>query len=667
MATNTLTPIIVTLDTETIGLDGALKRIAIYDGESITYGYRFPDIEWKLEEWNQRGFLPHIYIHNFDFDGRKLPEIFRRGNVRWNRTKKINNRYVRLVCKNYTIHDSFNILPFSLAKLSKDFDLTHGKLDLWKEVEKLYPGSYTDKGDYFARCPADEPLYIEYLGYDVLSLYELITKLMEIAKLETENFVRILSTASLSRYLFKNGYGGEQFMTGEKTDFERLTSCKAWSSEKIMKHANITYAQCELKMRAGFYGGRTEVFTPVCEPTGGNISAYHYDVNSLYPSVMINNDFPIGYPDYFTGDFCRLKWKEWLEDRNGLGFITATVYVPPQFIPPLPSKIGKLVFLTGWQRGTWTYVELAYAVEHCGVEVHEVHEMIHFPQVHKVFHNFVSEFYKLKERGTVEKNNSLRSFAKLILNTAYGWTVLRRDDKTCLRDIDMLEKWKDKDRHILYVNEALGMFEMEDKVLTDTIQVQIGAYVTSYARLVLLDALRKQSDKGTVYYCDTDSVVCSAPMADEIVDGVKLGYWGLESRLLSGMFLQPKVYTEHKAEEARDTIKFKGITRERQAELDADFYRDILNKLRAGYTDKIIIEYARKSLPSLAVAQKQGIDPNRFKVMDKGLNLGAKPKREINYTANTSRAWHMDSIEKFDRFNFKTFDNPPDGNNLFGG
>ena len=197
---------IITLDTETIGLDGALKRIAIYDGSKVHYGYTFADIEPILDFYYEQGYFPEIYIHNADFDLRKLPEIFRRGNVLWNTTKKISNKYARLTCKHYTIHDSFKIFPSSLASISKDFDLEHGKLDLWDAVQKRYPGQYTDHVDFLNRCDKDNPLYLEYLGYDVIALYEALEKIMEIAKLEPHEFIKIMSTASLSRYLFKNGY-----------------------------------------------------------------------------------------------------------------------------------------------------------------------------------------------------------------------------------------------------------------------------------------------------------------------------------------------------------------------------------------------------------------------------------------------------------------------------
>ena len=416
-------PKILTLDTETIDLDGPLKRLAIFDGSTITYGYAFTDVLTVIESYYDSGFMPHVYIHNADFDLRKLEGIFVKGNIIWSRTKKIGTKYARVACKHYMIHDSLKLLPFALATLSKDFGLEHGKLDLWEQVQEKYPGQYKSLVDFFNTCPASDPLYLEYLGYDVISLHELIYKLIEVSGIPEDEIIGCLSTASMSKYVLKNGYKGKPFGDPEKTDYEFLTDCKAWGSEKQLKYASVTYQEIEYKMREGFYGGRTEVFTPVLPSANGEIVGYHYDVNSLYPSVMISNDFPIGYPEY--EDIPRLikhNWEKWLDRKNGLGFIKATVFVPPQAIPPLPAKMGKLVFVSGFMRGTWTYNELEYAVTNCGVEIVEFHEQIHFKKTHKIFKNFVTFFYDMKVQGKKEGNASLTAFSKLMLNTAYGWT-----------------------------------------------------------------------------------------------------------------------------------------------------------------------------------------------------------------------------------------------------
>lgn len=660
-------PKILTLDTETIDLDGELKRIAIYDGERVIYGDTFNHVSWIIEQYYEAGYMPHVYIHNADFDLRKIPQIFEKGNVVWSRTKKIGTKFAKIVCRHYIIHDSFKLLPMALSKLSKDFGLEHGKLDLFAAVEAAEHGAYKNNVDFLNRCPKDHPLYLEYLGYDVISLYELLEKLSDVSGIEFENLVKCISTASMSKYVFKNGYKGKPFGDPEKTDYEILTACKAWGSKKKISHSIISYIECEYKIREGFYGGRTEVFKPILEPKENvfgdrSIAARHYDVNSLYPYVMHEFEYPYGFPTYENdARLIAINWDRWRRYHEGLGYIRAVVYVPKQHIPPLPAKMGKLAFVTGYIEGTWTYTELEYAVKNCGVKIVEFKEQIHFKKTYKIFKNFVEVFYEMKAEGKRTKNAALTTFAKLMLNTGYGYTCLRRDDKTAFRDISQREKWEERDEFI-FANEEYGYIEIFDNVHADSIQVMVGAYVTSYARLVWLDAARRQSEHGEVYYGDTDSIVCSDPLPPSLVSETELGLWDCEGRLYRGLFIQPKVYYEETAE--GETIKFKGISKARQKELTSDIYEDILYHLRAGDIDRYLVETGRKTLPSLSVAMKKNENPNIFKVIDKSINMKAKGKRNIDFINNTSEPWHMDTLQDFYNFSFEEFNNPPNGINI---
>lgn len=635
------------LDTETIGLDGDIKRIALYDGQEVHYGYTFDDVEPILIEGYKRGENPHVYIHNLEFDARKMPKIFERGNINWNQTILISNKYARIRCQKYTLHDSFKLLPMSLANLSKAFDLEHGKLDLWEEVQREYPGEYTDHVDFLNRCDPDNKLYLKYLGFDVISLYELIEKLMDVSGLSLDEMIGRLSTASLSRFLFKNGYKGRKFITeGERlSDYDILTKFKAWGSDK--PQANFhgkSYLDIENIIREGYSGGRTEVFIPRLE--GGK--GWHFDINSLYPSVMIDNEYPISTPEYYDNPaLCKNVWNMWKSDGVGLGFIRANVYIPLQHIPPLPVKMGKLVFPCGEVSGVWTFTELDYAMKNCGVELRDISEVVYFKRTFKVFKNFVSCFYDLKTEGKTTGNPALTQLAKLILNTGYGWTALRRDDKTELKDIDQLEKYEDR---LNYTNEELGFINIQSIVKSDSIQPQIGAYVTSYARLALLDMLRRMDAKTNVYYCDTDSIVTGEPLPAEYVHATDLGKWDLEGVLTDGIFLFPKVYTEVK--EGKNTVKFKGISRETQTSLDFQFYSDLLEKLKAGSKDEIIVERGKELLRSIMYTQKMGIDANRLEYRDKKINLANVQKRNMDYSNNSSMPWYFETLEEFNSFTF---------------
>lgn len=643
-----------TIDTETYGLGGDIRRIAVYDGIEIRYGYTFEDIEPFLIEESEI-YDVHVYIHNLDFDARKLNGLFRKGNVLWNKCLIINRRYAKISCEHYNLHDSFMLLPMSLAQISKDFDLEHGKLDLWEEVQKRYPGQYENEVDFFCRCDKDDPLYLEYLGYDVLALYEFIEKLCKVSTIPLEDLVKCPSTASMSKYIFKHGYQGKPIQQEGRTkpDYEYLTKNKYWQSDKLMKGSDISWRECEYKMRDGYFGGRCEVFknrlerknTLPPQPAG-----FYYDVNSLYPAACESNDFPIGVPEFYkVPAYIEYKWRGWLMHHNGLGFIKCKVFVPKQKIPPLPVRREKLCFFCGYMIGTWTYVELEYAVKNCGVKILEFIEMIHFEETYPVYREYMQIFYNIKETAKRENNGALYIWAKFMMNTAYGWTCMSREDKSQYDFIEKAEKYESEGR-LISVNEDLYCVEYQADIRAETIQVQIGAYVTSYARLILLEALRKQAESGNVYYCDTDSIVCDTPLPPEMVDEFAIGKWDLENELIEGIFIQPKVYTIITTDKTK--FKFKGVTKNRRKHLDFDFYEDILSSFKKGDGGRLLIESKIERLPSLITAQKRGKDANEVKILDRNLNLENIQKRDMNYKNNNSEPWFMHDFEFFENFTF---------------
>lgn len=635
---------IITLDTETYnGLLGRLKRIAIYDGITVTYGYKFQDVEKVLIGFFENGFDVHVYIHNLEFDARKIPEIFRQDIIEWGKCCLINNKFAKISTKYYTIHDSFKLLPMSLKKLSKSFEVENGKLDLWEEVQALYPEQYTDIVDFLDRCHVDNELYLKYLGYDVISLYEVLYKFMDLLGITEQEFITRLSTASISRYIFQNGYKGKAFQhDGEaKTDYEMMCLFK-WHNGNVDGYNRL---DIEDKIRQSYFGGRTEVFKPMLQNKG-----FHYDVNSLYPS-RFKLPYPIGKPEISVGEYAKNKFEKWQKFKLGLGFVKARVFIPMQHIPPLPVRMSKLVFPCGEVIGTWTYNELDYAIKECGVEVLEIYETIHFPKTFPIFANFVQVFYKMKEDATKNKNEALRTLAKLILNVAYGYTGMRRDDKSQLKPISEMEKHKDE---IMSYDEDLGFIEIPSEIHSQYIQVQIASYVTSYARLVLLDALRSAEKSGAnVYYCDTDSIVTDKPLPDSIVSDTVLGKWKLESTPDRALFLRPKVYVE--AYGTDTTKKFKGVSRETIGnDFEYDTYEFLYNELCELKHDSVIVEKNRTMLNSIIVLQKEGKDYDYYELREKRMNLKTTEKRVMYYKENYTEPLFFKSLEEFENYKFVT-------------
>lgn len=641
---------IITLDTETYnGLYGKLKKLAIYDGNKVYYGDCFRDVEPVLFNYEKMGYEVHIWIHNLEFDMRKIPELFEPGNIIWKKSVIISRKVAKVQCKHYCLHDSFKILPSSLKDLSQGFKVEHGKLDLLQAVRERYGNRYdvetngkvndTDSlVNFLDKCPVDDPLFLEYLGYDVISLYEVLYAFMEIAGLSEQDFVKRLSTASVSRFIFKNGYKGEPFKAPlySNSDYEMLCRYK-WEQN----------LEVEEFLRDSYCGGRTEVFKPRLEVKG-----YHYDVNSLYPYVMSDGDaeYPVGKPEYTEQpNKARYLYEHWKETGYGLGFLNCHVYVPKQHIPPLPVKKGKLAFPCGHLYGTWTYEELRYAEEECGVKILECYGACHFETTYPVFKRFVGTFYALKEQASREKNGALRMLSKLLLNVGYGYTGMTRDDKTALDDISQAHKHD----NIVFQDSECGFIEYQAEIKAEYIQVQVASYVTSRARLVLLKGLKDIEKRGgNVYYCDTDSIVSDIPMSPDIVDGSKIGYWDLEGEPTRGIFIKPKVYTEL-FDDKPDTVKFKGISRETQKDLDFNFYETLYQDILEEKKDYRIVEKNKMQLRGILHMQKQGLDLDYYEVRDKKMNYKTVEKRIMDYKNNTTEPFYFETLDDFENFTFK--------------
>lgn len=668
---------ILTLDTETYnGLIGGLKRIAVFDGLKVEYGYTFYDILGHITKYTMSGYKTYVYIHNLEFDLRKIyNELKEHTIILWDKSLLINGKVAQLVTSDFILQDSLKLLPMSLHTLSHDFGVEHGKLDLWTEVKKRYPGQYKDIVDFLDRCNVDDPLFLEYLGYDVISLYEILNKVMAVSGLDESQLVKCVTTASLSRYIFKNGFKGQQFKSQEnnKTDYEIMCSFN-WENEPEIEQFFVD----------GYCGGRCEVFNMLLNENldlysdniNKDIYGLHYDVNSLYPYEM-EKEYPIGKAEYVKSQSkTKQIFNRWMEEHKGLGFIYCQVYVPKSNIPPLPAKMGKLVFPTGRFFGVWTFTEMEFAINNCGVKIEEYYECVTFSRTYPVFKNFIETMVQIKIDAEKVGNIALRTFAKLLMNTGYGYTGMKRL-KSKLDDIKNITNYMPHE--IISVNEIYGYIEVENIVKAKYIQVQIAAHVTSFARIDLLKGLILCDKNGTVYYCDTDSIVSDNKLPDDIVDPYRLGAYKLENSIEKAIFLKPKVYVEVVGEsidlnivdiEKREIIlrssnyiccgdiaypvrkKFKGITRDTQGLMQYSDYQSLYIDMLEGKKEYEIVERNRTVLRSILYMNKKDLPTEYYETRDKKLNYKTVEKRLMDYRTGKSTAWHFDTVEEFRLFSF---------------
>jgi len=253
--------------------------------------------------------------------------------------------------------------------------------------------------------------------------------------------------------------------------------------------------------RRGYYGGRVEVYR--FKPIIGAI--HHYDVNSLFPTVMRNGTFPDLH------GMCMLPTKpNW--DREGMADVTLTL--PVTRYPCLPMRAPdyqELVYPFGGLRGTWAYPEIRQALQD-GARIHAVHSAVEYERARSSPFTSYVDFCYAKRRQSA-KGSLDDVYWKLMMNSLYG-------------------KFAQGDGLEVISNDRL-------QTLTTTAghaNVIWSAYITSHARVHLLQELRKTTD---CYYTDTDSLFTQTVLPT----GPNLGQLKEEGTYHAVEFVGNKLYT----------------------------------------------------------------------------------------------------------------------------
>jgi hypothetical protein len=95
-----------------------------------------------------------------------------------------------------------------------------------------------------------------------------------------------------------------------------------------------------------YTGGAVDVYIPQYKDNG---LLYYYDVNSLYPSVMLNNPMPVGEPIAFLGNIRAV-------DLNAFGFFYCKIRSPDYLEHPILQRTVKTPNATTTVAGlgSWT-------------------------------------------------------------------------------------------------------------------------------------------------------------------------------------------------------------------------------------------------------------------------------------------------------------------------
>lgn len=438
--------------------------IGFYDGEVYT---KYTDLDVYLDNIlikKYNGF--RIYFHNGGrFDFLFLAEkLMDRGIVKFiNKSSGLLGMIFQKGNIRVEFWDSYALLPASLDKLIKTYKIEHTKIEV----------------NFTKKHKKNDKILSEHLKNDCYALYEILNKFYE-----REGYLSNTIAGHALRKFREEFFNGYFWNTDEKFD--------------------------EYFRKNYYKGGRVEVY----KCYGKNL--FYYDVNSLYPYVMLEK-MPVGTPiktkKYQNGKIGFYKI-QLMENYDSLISILCKKTKTGNYY--INGKKGEIFYLTS--------IELDELKKDVKVKVLDGY---YFDRKEEIFTQYVNYYYEIKKKA---KDESERYISKLMLNSLYGKFGQRLNGQN-------IEMANDKNSDSIVYDEENGLLLVDVKRKLKFRGVYIAAWITALARMKHY-SLMKKIGFNHVYYCDTDSIITDKKMKiNEKIGGLKL-----EAEIKEGVFLMPKVY-----------------------------------------------------------------------------------------------------------------------------
>lgn len=473
---------------------------------------------------------------------------------------------------------------FKISKENEKGELDHLKYKSFCDIEK------------------DKDMIYEYLRRDVMGMEELYNKVSEILKCETginivecltlpgyayrkwssnlKETIEIPSHKKAQKYIFPATYGGRTYPN--QRFYESIHYKELLELEEKIKEYNNNDKEYERKM----------LYNKIKDISDDYI--INLDVTSLYPASMAGFGkfkalYPIGHSREILNN--SVECKEAFE-KGLLGFYYIKYICPKHIvIPVLPrqkcingKKCGVIWDLKN-NSGCYTSVDIENALS-CDYKIEFLGDALVYDQKGDIFGNYINQFVNLKMRADKEDNKSLRTIAKLMLNALYGKTLQKPITSTSKMIKNVLEYDEFIKNYQLksfeYVNDGcyIATGELIEKEESMTKPCQLGAFVTSYSRRIMLNYMKVMDPTLSIItytYGDTDSLHAKAKYAKKLYDagyavkkedsslGIMCSDIDNEGIILKEINLCPKNYLYESLDNLGkfdDTEKCKGIPKD---------------------------------------------------------------------------------------------------------
>lgn len=323
-----------------------------------------------------------LYFHNLKFDGEFIIYWLLTHNFKHieDRKEATDNTFTTLISdmgqfysiviyfkrKNkkvhkVTIYDSLKILPFSVSQIAKSFNLEISKLEI----------DYNKPREIGYILNEEEK---EYIKNDVLIVAKALKTLFD------DNLTK-MTQGSNALNDYKNILGNNKF---------------------LHYFPELDY-DLDKELRKSYKGGFTYLSPEYKEKNVKNVISL--DVNSLYPSVMFNEELPFGEPIYFEGEY-----KQDNVYNLYIQTITCSFEIKKNKIPTIQIKNNKSFFrqneyLTSSDNEivclVLTSIDLKLFFEQYNVYDLEFVCGWKFKSIKGLYKDYIDKWIKVKNEGTI--------------------------------------------------------------------------------------------------------------------------------------------------------------------------------------------------------------------------------------------------------------------------
>ena len=563
------------------GVKGPLK------GDKLYWGL---DMESFFETLKENK-MNTIYFHNLSFDGNFIYKwlldekdynfinqddpkneghILEPGEFKWTCDERENIYILNVNYQGFIIKflDSWKVLMSSVEDLGANIGLEKLEIDY-------------DKYGVFKHKKEVPKKLIKYLERDIDVVINTIIKAFGIyekkitrASMAYNDFQKYYNDNSKTKRQFSIDFGGNMW------DY-RLRQ-NVWR--------NVLTREQWLFINKSFQGGYTNWNQKITNKLIEVKNGVSNDINSLYPSIMMNKKIPYGKPFYnkplgknIVALKCILIQNAILKDKSY-----------PPLIKKKAGKYQEAKYLkeVKYEEYTFWQEELEFIKKYYHIDYVEIKTM--YFKTKWVFRDWLNEKKELKINA---KDPLERDFHKGIYNSTYGKFAqnIKIGSRIFVKDglkVKKIENIKylvdNNDKVVKKLPKNVLRYGKEGTIKhepffheTDRYKhIAVASYITSQARLVLWDAIFKNLD--IWLYSDTDSCYFSESPKNIEIHNSKFGAWKPEHKFNKIKVLRAKAYIFNATHAWKNNKwvkynklvkKISGISKEGKAKINFDnFY-----------------------------------------------------------------------------------------------